>query len=109
MKKFFRTTENYTCYTATKPVEIDSEWFPDFNGTTDKEFFDYIVENYENFLEDESLPEEVLDVLNELAYGDKVEYYNSSYKFFDGGVEMGFPNDKIRKNGEFQTEFTTQE
>jgi hypothetical protein len=109
MKKHFRMVEDFTSYVASTPVEIDSEWFPDFKGTTDKEFFDYIIENYENFLEDESLPEEVLDALNELMYGDKEEYYNSSYKFFSGGIEMGNPSTEHHKNGNFETEFTNQE
>ena len=109
MKKYFRMVEDFTCYLASTPVEIDSEWFPDFNGTTDKEFFDYILENYETIVEDESYPKEVIDALNELGYGDKEEYYNSSFKFFSGGVEMGEPSDKHHKNGNFVTVFTSQE
>ena len=47
MKKHFRATEYYTVYTATEPVEIDSDWFPEFDGASEQEFFDYISENYE--------------------------------------------------------------
>ena len=42
-------------------------------------------------------------------YGDKEEYYNSSYKFFSGGIEMGNPSTEHHKNGNFETEFTNQE
>ena len=30
MKKHFRATEYFTIYAATEPVEIDSDWFPEF-------------------------------------------------------------------------------
>ena len=46
MKKHFRATEYYTSYNATEPVELDSDWFPDFKGTTEEEFFNYIVEKF---------------------------------------------------------------
>jgi hypothetical protein len=52
MKKHFRATEYYTIYAATEPVEIDSSWFPEFDGATEQEFFDYISENYQELAED---------------------------------------------------------
>jgi hypothetical protein len=64
MKKHFRATEYFT--TATEPVELDSDMFPEFEGTTEQEFFDYISENYNELAEDESLPEEVRDLLGHL-------------------------------------------
>lgn len=109
MKKYFRTTENYTAYTATKPVELDSEMFPNFEGETEQEFFDYISQNYRELAEDETLPNEVTDLLNDLAYGDKEEYYNSSFKYYEGDFEMGELDEKANKNGGFDAQYTIDE
>ena len=107
MKKHFRATEYFTIHAATEPVEIDSDWFPDFDGSTEQEFFDYISENYNELAEDESLPEEVRDALWTLIDGEKFDYFNSCTKVYEVDIQMGQPNDEWRKTGNFEVELTT--
>lgn len=107
MKKHFRSTEYFTIYAATEPVELDSDLFPEFEGTTEQEFFDYISENYNDLAEDESLPEEVRDALWTLIEGEKFDYFNSSTKGYEGDIQMGQPNDEWHKTGGFEVELTT--
>ena len=109
MKKHFRTTEIYTSHNATTPVEIDSGWLPDFKGSTEQEFFDYISENMQTLVdedEDSGLSEEALKALGELVYGERKEYYNSCVKYFEGEIQMGEINEKLVKNGEFETQYS---
>ena len=109
MKKHFRLTEIYTVHVATKPVELDSEMFPDFKGETEQEFFDYILQNYRELAEDETLSEEVSYLINDLAYGDKEEYYNSSFNYYEGEFQMGELDEKQHKNGYFDAQYTIDE
>lgn len=107
MKKHFRATEYFTIHAATEPVEIDSDWFPEFEGTTEQEFFDYISENYNDLAEDDSLSEEVRESLWVLVEGEKFDYFNSATKGYEGDIQMGKPNEEWRKTGDFEVEFTT--
>lgn len=107
MKKHFRATEYYTVHAATEPVEIDSEWFPEFDGASEEEFFDYISQNYNELAEDESLSVEARNALWHLIEGEKFEYFNSAYKGFDGDIQMGQPNEEWRRTGEFEVEYST--
>lgn len=107
MKKHFRATEYYTVYAATEPVEIDTDWFPNYDGYSEQEFFDYISENYEDLANDDSLCEEAKDALWTLIEGEKLEYYNSAMKGYEGDIQMGKPNEEWRKTGDFEVEFTT--
>jgi hypothetical protein len=107
MKKHFRATEYFTIYAATEPIELDSDLFPEFEGTTEQEFFDYISENYNDLAEDESLPEEVRNSLWTLIEGEKFDYFNSSYKGYEGDIQMGKPNETWHKTGGFEVELTT--
>jgi hypothetical protein len=109
MKKHFRATEYYTSYNATEPVELDSDWFPDFKGTTEEEFFNYIVENHNDLANDESFSEEVKEALWVLIDGEKSEYFNSCTKFYDGDIQMGVPNEEYHRSGYFEVEYTTNE
>lgn len=109
MKKHFRATEYYTSYNATEPVELDSDWFPDFEGTTEEEFFNYIVENYDDLANDELYSEEVREALWVLIEGEKTEYFNSCTKFYDGDIQMGVPNEEFYKTGGFVVSHTTNE
>jgi hypothetical protein len=109
MKKYFRQTEIYTSHNATKPVELDSDMFPDFKGETEQEFFDYVSQNYNELLEDENFSEEVKDLLGELAYGEKEEYYNSCFKYYEGELQMGELDEKASKNGRFNTQYSSEE
>jgi len=109
MKKNFRKTEIYTVYAATKPVELDSDMFPDFKGETEQDFFSYVYQNYNDLLEDEDFPEEVRDLLGHIAYGDKEEYYNSCFKSYEGELQMGEPDETARKNGGFKVLYSADE
>ena len=107
MKKHFRATEYFTIHAATEPVEIDSDWFPEFDGTTEQEFFDYISENYNELAEDESLSEEAREALWTLIEGEKFDYFNSAYKGYEGDIQMGQPNEECHRTGGFEVELTT--
>jgi hypothetical protein len=107
MKKNFRATEYFTIHAATEPVELDSDLFPDFEGETEQEFFDYISENYNELAEDESLPEEVRDALYTLIEGEKFDYFNSCTKGYEGDIQMGLPNETWHRTGGFEVELTT--
>ncbi len=107
MKKHFRATEYFTIHAATEPIELDSDLFPDFEGTTEQEFFDYISENYNDLAEDESLSEEVRESLWTLIEGEKFDYFNSCTKGFEGDIQMGLPNETWHKTGGFEVELTT--
>ena len=107
MKKHFRATEYFTIHAATEPVELDSDLFPDFEGETEQEFFDYISENYNDLAEDESLPEEVRDALWTLIEDEKFDYFNSCTKGYEGDIQMGQPNETWHKTGGFEVELTT--
>jgi hypothetical protein len=107
MKKHFRATEYFTIHAATEPVELDSDLFPDFEGETEQEFFDYISENYNELAEDESLPEEVRDALYTLIEGEKFDYFNSCTKGYEGDIQMGLPNETWHRTGGFEVELTT--
>jgi hypothetical protein len=107
MKKHFRATEYFTIHAATEPVELDSDLFPDFEGETEQEFFDYISENYNDLAEDESLSEEVREALWTLIEGEKFDYFNSCTKGYEGDIQMGQPDETWHKTGGFEVEFTT--
>lgn len=107
MKKHFRATEYFTIYAATEPVELDSAMFPEFDGASEQDFFDYISENYNELAEDESLPEEVRNSLWTLIEGEKFDYFNSAMKGYEGDIQMGQPNEKWHKTGGFEVELTT--
>lgn len=107
MKKHFRATEYFTIHAASEPIELDSDLFPDFEGTTEQEFFDYISENYNDLAEDESLSEEVRESLWTLIEGEKFDYFNSCTKGFEGDIQMGLPNETWHKTGGFEVELTT--
>lgn len=107
MKKHFRATEYYTIHAATEPVELDSDLFPEFEGTTEQEFFDYIIENYEELANGDALPEEVRDSLWVLIEGEKTTYFDSTTKGYEGDIQMGQPNDEYRKTGKFEVQITT--
>lgn len=107
MKKYFRATEYFTIHAATEPIELDSDLFPDFEGTTEQEFFDYISENYNDLAEDESLSEEVRESLWTLIEGEKFDYFNSCTKGYEGDIQMGLPNETWHKTGGFEVELTT--
>ena len=107
MKKYFRATEYFTIYAETEPVELDSAMFPEFDGASEQDFFDYISENYNDLAEDESLPEEVRDALWTLIEGEKFDYFNSAMKGYEGDIQMGQPNDEWHKTGGFEVESTT--
>ena len=106
MKKHFRATEYFTIHAASEPIELDSDLFPDFEGTTEQEFFDYISENYNDLAEDESLSEEVRESLWTLIEGEKFDYFNSCTKGFEGDIQMGLPNETWHKTGGFEVELT---
>ena len=107
MKKHFRATEYFTIHAASEPIELDSDLFPDFEGTTEQEFFDYISENYNELAEDESLSEEVRESLWTLIEGEKFDYFNSCTKGYEGDIQMGLPNETWHKTGGFEVELTT--
>ena len=107
MKKHFRATEYFTIHAASEPIELDSDLFPDFEGTTEQEFFDYISENYNDLAEDESLSEEVRESLWTLIEGEKFDYFNSCTKGFEGDIQMGLPNETWHKTGGFEVDLTT--
>ena len=107
MKKHFRATEYFTIHAASEPIELDSDLFPDFEGTTEQEFFDYISENYNDLAEDESLSEEVRESLWTLIEGEKFDYFNSCTKGYEGDIQMGLPNETWHKTGGFEVELTT--
>ena len=107
MKQHFRATEYFTIHAASEPIELDSDLFPDFEGTTEQEFFDYISENYNDLAEDESLSEEVRESLWTLIEGEKFDYFNSCTKGFEGDIQMGLPNETWHKTGGFEVELTT--
>jgi hypothetical protein len=107
MKKHFRATEYFTIHAASEPIELDSDLFLDFEGTTEQEFFDYISENYNDLAEDESLSEEVRESLWTLIEGEKFDYFNSCTKGFEGDIQMGLPNETWHKTGGFEVELTT--
>jgi hypothetical protein len=107
MKKHFRATEYFTIHAATEPVELDSDLFPDFEGETEQEFFDYISENYNDLAEDESLSEEVREALWTLIEGEKFDYFNSCTKGYEGDIQMGLPNETWHRTGGFEVELTT--
>ena len=107
MKKYFRATEYFTIHAATEPIELDSDLFPEFEGTTEQEFFDYISENYNDLAEDESLSEEVRETLWTLIEGEKFDYFNSCTKGYEGDIQMGLPNETWHRTGGFEVELTT--
>ena len=107
MKKHFRATEYFTIHAASEPIELDSDLFPDFEGTTEQEFFDYISENYNDLAEDESLSEEVRESLWTLIEGEKFDYFNSCTKGYEGDIQMGLPNETWHRTGGFEVELTT--
>lgn len=107
MKKHFRATEYFTIHAATEPVEIDSDWFPEYEGNTEQEFFDYISENFNELAEDDSLSEEAREALWSLIEGEKFDYFNSSTKGYEGDIQMGKPNEEWRKTGDFEVELST--
>ena len=107
MKKHFRATEYFTIHAATEPVEIDSDWFPEYEGNTEQEFFDYISENFNELANDDSLSEEAREALWSLIEGEKFDYFNSSTKGYEGDIQMGKPNEEWRKTGDFEVELST--
>jgi hypothetical protein len=107
MKKHFRATEYFTIHAATEPVEIDSDWFPEYEGNSEQEFFDYISENLNELSEDDSLSDEAGEALWSLIEGEKFDYFNSTTKGYEGDIQMGKPNEEWRKTGDFEVEFTT--
>ena len=110
MKKEFRKTEYYTSHNSNKPVELDSEKFPDFKGETEEEFLQYIFDNLEDWTNgienDEKLPfdEETLNALYDLQNGSMTEYWGSYQNYFEGELQIGeLTPDANYKNGNFKT------
>jgi hypothetical protein len=106
MKKFFRKTEFFTAHAATEPVELNSEWFPDYTGKTEQTFFAYIVRNHVELIKDLSLCEEARNSLLILVEGERVEYYNSKNSHYTENIQMGLPNKEWDKTGGFKTEMS---
>jgi len=98
MKVQVRSLEQYTIIRATDPAEFDTEDFEDFVGETEEDFLHYLNELM--FEEDERV--------YDLEYGDSEEIYDSRTKFGDTWLDCGVPNENFRKNGSFQTNFSTQ-
>ena len=98
MKLQVRYLEQYTIIRATDPIEFNTEDFEDFVGETEEDFLEYI-----NELRDEDY-ERVYD----LEYGDSEVIYDSRTKFGDEWLDCGVPNENFRKNGNFQTNFSTK-
>ncbi len=107
MKKFFRKTEHFTIHAATEPVELNSEWFPDYNGNSEQLFFAYIVKNNLKLIKDSSLCEEARNALSLLIEGEKKEYYNTKIKYYSENIQMGIPNKESNNTGGFKTQMST--
>jgi hypothetical protein len=105
MKKHFRKSEYYTITEATEPVELDSEKFPEFTGETEEDFYNYIVDNYDNLANGDSLDEETRDLLWSLIEGEREIYQDSRYKCANETIQMGEIDEEYHKTGGFHVEY----
>lgn len=105
MKKHFRKSEYYTLTDATEPVELDSEKFPDFDGETEEDFYNYISQNYRDLAEDDSIDEETKELLWVLIEGDMTIYMDSRYKGANETIQMGNINEEYHKTGGFEIQY----
>jgi hypothetical protein len=53
------------------------------------------------------LSDEAREALWTLIEGEKFDYFNSSYKGYEGDIQMGQPNEEWRKTGDFEVEYST--
>lgn len=101
MKIQVRKLEQYTIIRASDPVEYDTEDFPEFEGSDEQEFLEFLKDNMYEYDMDERF--------GPLAYPDDMDIiYDSSTKWCDEWLDCGVPNENFGKNGRFQTDFSTQ-
>ena len=105
-----RKCERYTSYRTSEVAKLDPNKFKSislpFKGESEEEFLHYIRDNE---FDQSELDEETQSELENLYDPDWTEYYNSSFNFADDWYESGNPDSEFRKNGEFDSKFTTKE
>lgn len=105
MKYYIRKTEGVTLKLATQPVELDSTEFEKlsenpYTGTSEDEFVNYIA-SYDWESAKHELADETVEVLDDLFDGPMEEISNSSDHGGNSRLELGVPDPKYRKNGNF--------
>ena len=105
-----RKCERYTSSLTSEVAKLDPNKFKSislpFKGESEEEFLHYIRDNE---FDQSELDEETQSELENLYDPDWTEYYNSSFNFADDWYESGNPDSEFRKNGEFDSKFTTKE
>lgn len=105
MKYYIRKTEAVTIKLATPPVELWSSEFEKlsenpYTGSSEEEFVNYIAsyvwENAKHELSDDAI-----ELLDNLFDGPMEEISNSSDHGGNSRLELGVPDPKYRKNGNF--------
>jgi len=106
-----RKVESYSVVTATSPVKLNVEDFrvcnPPFEGETENDFMNYFylkVEWIEDFMEENKdvLSEETMSCLEQLAYPEMEEMFDSRNKGEDSWYEIGKTNPEYRRTNGFQ-------
>tara|TARA_B100000401_G_C52148983_1_gene413126 strand:- start:71 stop:448 length:378 start_codon:yes stop_codon:yes gene_type:complete len=116
-KLHIRKVERYTIWEATEPIAIDVEKLrkcdPPYEGNTEEELFEYLLENIwedwdaeftENKHNIEVYGEDALyDLMLEEGCYETSVYSDSREKGQESWFELGVPNDEYRKTGGFES------
>ena len=107
MKVQVRRTEYRYIAEATPIVTLETEKFPNFKGTTEEEFVEYLAENYWDLEGMDELvgsdigvtDEETHEALADLVYSEMDIYSESSEKGYEGEIQIGEEDESWRKHG----------
>lgn len=116
MKVQVRRTEYRYIAEATPIVTLDTDKFPNFKGTTEEEFTNYLAENYWELEGMDELigsdigvtDEETHNALADLVYSDMDIYSDSSEKGYEGEIQLGEEDESYRKHGGFNVKQGSQ-
>jgi len=116
MKVQVRRTEYRYIAEAGPIVSLDTAKFPNFKGTTEEEFTDYLAENYWEIdgmdeLIGSSLgisDDQTHSALADLVYSDLDIYSDSSNKGYEGEIQIGEEDQSYRKHGGFNIKHGSQ-
>ena len=104
MKVQVRRTEYRYIAEATPIVTLETEKFPNFKGTTEEEFVEYLAENYWDLEGMDELvgsdigvtDEETHEALADLVYSEMDIYSDSSEKGYEGETLVQMERVKLR-------------
>ena len=100
MKIVIRRTQERVIKETTLPVELDTAYFPDFKGRSEKAFLEYLAKNIQTIEQSDAYYEHPIHVM---ISGPTQVYSDSAEIKYEGTIESGSTNEENHENGWFQT------